>query len=234
MSKRRYFLQYSALFFFLVLTTRAQYRFDLWTTDDGLPQNSVYSITQTPDGYIWLTTLDGLVRFDGVRFTVFNKNNQKNLPGNRFVKFFAEADNTLWICMEESGLVRYRNGEFQTFTTADGLPSNLVHEIQRDADESLLILTDNGTARWRDGRFTIERAEIFRNFKIYLAPSGSRWEMDKNGFRATGKDGRETWFDLPFDAAKISTDRRKLSRLSGEQRFFAATIHSFLFCRERS
>ena len=234
MSKRRYFLQYSALFFFLVLTTRAQYRFDSWTTDDGLPQNSVYSITQTPDGYIWLTTLDGLVRFDGVRFTVFNKNNQKNLPGNRFVKFFAEADNTLWICMEESGLVRYRNGEFQTFTTADGLPSNLVHEIQRDADESLLILTDNGTARWRDGRFTIERAEIFRNFKIYLAPSGSRWEMDKNGFRATGKDGRETWFDLPFDAAKISTDRRKLSRLSGEQRFFAATIHSFLFCRERS
>ena len=140
---------------------RAQYRFDSWTTDDGLPQNSVYSITQTPDGYIWLTTLDGLVRFDGVRFTVFNKNNQKNLPGNRFVKLFAEADNTLWICMEESGLVRYRNGEFQTFTTADGLPSNRVQEIQKDADESLLILTDNGTARWRDGRFTIERAEIF-------------------------------------------------------------------------
>ncbi len=62
-----------------VLFTQAQYRFDSWTTDDGLPQNSVYSITQTTDGYLWFTTLDGLVRFDGVRFKVFNKGNSPNL-----------------------------------------------------------------------------------------------------------------------------------------------------------
>ncbi len=55
----------------------AQYRFDQWTTDQGLPQNSVNSILQTVDGYIWFTTLDGLVRFDGVKFTVFNKSNRK-------------------------------------------------------------------------------------------------------------------------------------------------------------
>ncbi len=71
---------------------QAQYRFDSWTADNGLPQNSVYSIQQTPDGYLWLTTLDGLVRFDGVRFTVFNKSNSKGLTTNRFTSLLAETD----------------------------------------------------------------------------------------------------------------------------------------------
>lgn len=186
---------------------QAQYRFDSWTTDNGLPQNSVYSIVQTADGYIWLTTLDGLVRFDGVRFTVFNKSNWKNLPSNRFIKLFAEADNTLWICTEESGLVRYRNGEFQTFTTADGLPSNNLREVLKDTDGSLLIFTENGIARFRDNRFSIERKQDFRDYKIYITPSGTRWEMDKNGLRATNRNGGETRYDLPFDTQNISADR---------------------------
>ncbi len=207
MSKRGYFFQCAACLLFLVLMARAQYRFDSWTTENGLPQNSVYSILQTADGYIWLTTLDGLVRFDGVRFTVFNKSNWKNLPSNRFIKLFAEADNTLWICTEESGLVRYRNGEFQTFTTADGLPSNNLREVLQDTDGSLLIFTENGIARFRDNRFSIERKQDFRDYKIYIAPSGTRWEMDKDGLRATGKDGREMRYDLPFDANNIASDR---------------------------
>ena len=123
-------------------TVSAQYRFDSWTTDNGLPQNSVLSILQTRDGYLWLTTYDGLVRFDGVRFTIFNKGNSKGLAGNRLRSLFAEADDTLWLG-EDSGLVRFRNGQFQTFTTADGLPSNEVNGVLRDLDGSLLILMPN-------------------------------------------------------------------------------------------
>jgi len=199
-------LQCAVYIFLLACFAKAQYRFDSWTTDNGLPQNSIYSILQTPDGYIWLTTLDGLVRFDGVRFTVFNKSNQKNLPSNRFVKLFAEADGTLWICTEESGLVRFSGGEFQIFTTADGLSSNYVYEIQKDTDGSLLIFTQNGIVRFRDNRFSIEGQRDFRDYKIYVAPSGVFWEMDKNGLRAIGKDGRETRYDLPFDIQKLSPD----------------------------
>ena len=95
-----------------LMTVHAQYRFDHWTADNGLPQNSVYSILQTPDGYLWLTTLDGLVCFDGVKFTVFNRSNAKGLLNNRFVKLFAEADGTLWISTADSGLMRFRNGQF--------------------------------------------------------------------------------------------------------------------------
>src|SRR5438128_234570 len=54
-------------------SAEAQYRFEHWDTHNGLPQISVVAITQTPDGYLWMATRDGLVRFDGIRFTVFNK-----------------------------------------------------------------------------------------------------------------------------------------------------------------
>jgi len=89
----------------------AQYRFDQWTADNGLPQNSVTSIAQTADCYLWLTTNDGLVRFDGVRFTVFNKGNSPNLPNNRLRKMLADG-NDLWILTEENNPVRFRGGEF--------------------------------------------------------------------------------------------------------------------------
>src|SRR6266481_5950090 len=53
------------------------YLFDIWTTDNGLPQNSINAILQTKDGYLWLATFDGLVRYDGVKFMVFNTANTK-------------------------------------------------------------------------------------------------------------------------------------------------------------
>src|SRR4051812_4409979 len=75
----------SALFFAgFASRAVAQYRFDSFTTDNGLPQNGVRGIAQTPDGYLWFTTFDGLVRFDGVKFTVFDKNNSDGIFSNRF------------------------------------------------------------------------------------------------------------------------------------------------------
>src|SRR5687768_6375670 len=103
-------------------TVSAQYRFDIWDTEDGLPQNTVYAMTQTRDGYLWLTTYDGLVRFDGVRFTVFDKSNTPGINSNRFTCIYEDTDGVLWIGTEYGGLVRYASGEFKTFT--DGLPNN--------------------------------------------------------------------------------------------------------------
>ena len=84
-------------FFIPSPVAQAQYRFDNWTTDNGLPQNSVYAITQTRDGYIWLTTSDGLVRFDGVRFTVFDQSNTRGITSNRLTDLYEDPEGTLWI-----------------------------------------------------------------------------------------------------------------------------------------
>ena len=73
----------------------AEYRFDSWTTDNGLPQNGLREITQTPDGYLWFTTFDGLVRFDGVKFKTFNKGNTKGILNSRFMRLNSDKDGTL-------------------------------------------------------------------------------------------------------------------------------------------
>ena len=79
---------------------RSQLRFDSLTTDNGLPQNSVFAIHQTRDGYLWLTTLDGLVRFDGLKFTVFNSGNTDGIQSNRFTCLYEDDEAALWIGTE--------------------------------------------------------------------------------------------------------------------------------------
>ena len=78
------------------LTIISQYTADSWRTDDGLPQASVGAVAQTADGYIWLATEEGLVRFDGVRFTVFDTTNSA-LTDNYISGLLAARDGALWI-----------------------------------------------------------------------------------------------------------------------------------------
>ncbi|MGH9871871.1 MAG: ligand-binding sensor domain-containing protein, partial [Pyrinomonadaceae bacterium] len=92
------------------------YQFDHWTTDDGLPQNAVNAILQTRDGYLWLATYDGLVRFDGLKFTVFNRGNTKGIGGNRFDMLFEDRQAVLWAVTDENWLVKYEAGVFTTYT----------------------------------------------------------------------------------------------------------------------
>ncbi|MFP2931344.1 two-component regulator propeller domain-containing protein [Pyxidicoccus sp. 3LG] len=90
----------------------SQYSQDSWRGDDGLPQNSLLSLAQTRDGYVWLGTWEGLVRFDGARFLVFDKKNTPELR-NHIIKALAEdASGTLWVGTEQ-GLVAYRAGRFE-------------------------------------------------------------------------------------------------------------------------
>src|ERR1041385_6495648 len=69
---------------------RHRYLIDSWQTDQGLPQNSVTSMAQSHDGYLWLATFNGLVRFDGVRFTVFNSHNNPAMESSRVVRVWED------------------------------------------------------------------------------------------------------------------------------------------------
>src|SRR5262245_12121647 len=84
-----------------------------WTARDGLPVNSINALLQTRDGYIWAATFDGLVRFDGVRFTVYNSANAPGLPSNRIVALFEARDGAIWLTTEQSQLVRFHRGRFE-------------------------------------------------------------------------------------------------------------------------
>jgi len=105
-----------------VFDAHAQYRFDHWTTDNGLPQNAVHGMLQTHDGYMWFTTYDGLVRFDGVRFTVFNKTNSPGVPSNLFNVVYEDRFGDLWSTLASGGVVRMHQGRFTAYGKGEGLP----------------------------------------------------------------------------------------------------------------
>src|SRR5271170_441919 len=84
-----------------------QYTRAVWTQAEGLPQDTIRAITQTPDGYLWLGTEEGLARFDGYDFITFNKD-RGDLPSNSITALAPGRDGVLWIGTA-SGLASYRN-----------------------------------------------------------------------------------------------------------------------------
>ena len=161
-----------------------QFRFDNWTTEQGLPQNSVLALTQTRDGYLWLATLDGLVRFDGVRFSVFNRHNTPQLPSNRLRALYCTPDGVLWVGTEE-GLLRLQAGQFTAFSTHDGLPHNQIEDLQDDGRGGLLVRTMHGYAHWQNGRFVADAEAAGEDqARLLLAREGTRWTLDQQGLHA--------------------------------------------------
>lgn len=136
-----------------ITAAKAQYRIDQWTADDGLPQNSVYGITQTRDGYLWLATVDGLARFDGARFTIFNKSNSPGIINNRFISLFESTNGDLWAGTEESGIVRFHGGRFEHFGAEAGVPQSVVWiESDANVDGRAIFHAPDRTVRFLDGK----------------------------------------------------------------------------------
>jgi ligand-binding sensor domain-containing protein/signal transduction histidine kinase len=134
-----------------------QYNQVVWTAANGLPQNSISSIIQTRDGYLWLGTEEGLVRFDGRSFTVFDKSNNKVLGNNSIESLLESRDGSLWIGTNGGGLSRYKDGIFTTYTSQNGLSENYIGLIYEGRDGSVWISTNGdvgGLNRFKDGEFT--------------------------------------------------------------------------------
>jgi PAS domain S-box-containing protein len=129
------------------------YAHDIWQVENGLPQDAVQTITQTTDGYIWLGTEEGLVRFDGARFTVFNRKNTPALKESYVRVLFPDPDGALWIGGRSSGLTRLLNGQFRNFGIKDGLLPGEVTAIARDSRGILWVGTNAGLSRLQGERF---------------------------------------------------------------------------------
>lgn len=134
----------------------AQEPFDTWTVRDGLPQSSVNDIRQTRDGYLWLATYGGLVRFDGVRFVVFDR----ATPGIGSIRILAlheDRAGTLWAGTDDGVLLRYRDGRFTTFDRSAGFYAPNVLRIDEGSDGALWVTSVGRVTRFDGARF-----EVFR------------------------------------------------------------------------
>jgi signal transduction histidine kinase/streptogramin lyase len=170
-------------------TPMASYGRQSWGMENGLPQNTVQALAQTPDGFIWLGTEVGLVRFDANTFQVFDKNTQPALPGNDVRCLLATKDGALWIGTSE-GLARWKDGAVASFTSKDGLPENGIVRLQPNGRGGIWIETAGGSVEYDSGRFTHAPAESdaprdAAEFQAAL-PSGVRAVANKRTIELTG------------------------------------------------
>ena len=166
----------------------------MWLTENGLPQNTVHAIAQTSDGYIWIGTEEGLARFDGIKLTVFDKQNTPEIKSNYIRSLLADRQGALWIGTAQ-GLVRMQQGKFTLFTSNDGLPSETIQAIYEDRESNLWVATANGLALLKSGgltRFTTRERLISGSIQALLEDSdGAFWIATPYGVGRI-KDGQFT------------------------------------------
>ncbi len=112
-----------------------------WNSDNGLPQNSVNDIAQTKDGYLWFATFDGLVRFNGSQFVVYNQSNIKLLKTNRISALSIDSSGGLWVGTESGQILVYKQNRFIDFTDKLNTKEFSVSHIQTLSNGDICIVT---------------------------------------------------------------------------------------------
>lgn len=155
----------------------SQYVHTAWDTDDGLPQLSVYGIAQSRDGYLWIGTQEGLARFDGIRFVVFDTGNVAGITSNWFSALCRDREAGIWAATLGPELVHIGKGEPQVFSVADKLPRCRVWGITQDQDGVLWLATDAGLTRFDAGRTVLPDAEGKREpaGSVGIGTGGALW-----------------------------------------------------------
>ena len=159
-----------------------EYLTDVWTADDGLPDSSVTAVAQTPDGYLWIGTYNGLARFDGMRFVTFDPANTPALAHARVRTLSVDDQGTLWINTFDGSMTSLRQGTFaREWTGAEGL----------DPDVTLVSSQSNRVT------FLLHRGLLRR--RPQSDPAGIGWEdlIPTNrsvGTLCVGDGGGTIWY----------------------------------------
>ena len=160
----------------------------VWDTDAGLPQSSVTSIAQTPDGYLWVGTLHGgLARFDGERFVNFHPGNTPELQSIEIEKLLVDAQGTLWVGTVEGALISYRDGRFRFERQSRETPGAWLNEIVSATPDSVVLSSvygwlfegrrEHGTNDWT----TLERQDGDANCSPCRDRHGTIWDRALDG-----------------------------------------------------
>jgi len=135
-----------------------QYMQTSWTSESGLPQNSVQAIAQTKDGYLWFGTQEGLTRFDGVHFVTYTRHNAPGLASSNIQALAASQDGSLWVGTD-SGLSHYipaampgDTGTFTVLTTRNGLAGDNITALLEDHEDGLWVGSSQGLNRIVNGK----------------------------------------------------------------------------------
>jgi ligand-binding sensor domain-containing protein/signal transduction histidine kinase len=170
-----------------------------WQSQDGLPEETVQAFAQTPDGYLWVGTSGGLLRFDGARFHLFAHENTPAFGENSVFCLLAGHDGSLWIGTDGSGLIEWRDGEFHAYPVTQGETSDFVRALAEDHIGLLWVATDDGLFWAKNGR--LERADkplglpIFNVHAVMEDRAGRIWVGGSRLYSL--KNGHAQEYSLP-------------------------------------
>ena len=170
----------------------------MWTTDEGLPQATIASLLQTRDGYLWIGTEEGLARFDGVRFLVFNSRTVPAFRDSHILALLEDRAGNLWIGTNGGGLLRHRNGSFAPVDTADA-STDFVYSLHEDRAGKVWVGARGGMAQ-------VSGAQLTRNTNPAVE-GRTIWSIheDRDGVLWLGTD---THGLIRIDAARAMTYRK--------------------------
>jgi ligand-binding sensor domain-containing protein/signal transduction histidine kinase len=182
---------------------------DAWSTEQGLPGSVVISMIQTRDGYLWLGTQHGLVRFDGIQPTPFDEENTPGLNNDQIDYLFQDSHSNLWIGTDAGGVALETNGRIQNFTIGrNGQEGRLMSACEDATGAVWLYTADAHLARYQDGKMEI----LDFNFK---SPAVCRMMVaEKSGPLWIGED----WGMFSFRPANFKPPAFAVEQLIRAQR----------------
>ena len=156
---------------------------DSWSVEEGLPDNELNAVLQTRDGYLWIGTQHGLVRFDGNQFTTFDEMNTPGLKSDEIVFLYEDLQTNLWIGTQSSGLAVIRNGRIQSFEaeTANAGPATFARYDMGGLEFSL----ENGIALYHDGKMSFTPNAIspqlyfMASHRLIPSRDGGMWQLSE-------------------------------------------------------
>ncbi len=162
-----------------------------WQVEQGLPQNKVTAVVQTRDGYVWVGTYNGLARFDGVRFTVFDDNNTPELRSSRITSLFEADDGTLWIGTESGDVSQCKDGRFAAVPLRANWRGGKIYAISSDEAGDVWLMNETGElARVRDGQVLNPAAGVITKVVALTRSANGEILVDREGRVSLLKQGQ--------------------------------------------
>ena len=210
-----------------------QYGIDVWDAKNGLSAYAIHSIVQTHDGYLWLATDIGLIRFDGVRFKIFNSENTKELGTNDISTLAEDHDGNLWIGTKNSGLCKLSKGSFTLYDTTSGLAGNDVYALYVDSQNVLWVGLGNALAKCENGVLTVVMRTTVPVASFYEDSSRTLWAGESVLFRKEGSGESFTSYP-PRENSLLSMTQDNagyfwIGRVSGLYHFDGASAGRFVW-----
>lgn len=175
----------------------SSYFVDVWTSHDGLPHNSISDIAQTEDGYLWFATWEGVARYNGRQFTLFDRNNDTHMQDSGSKVLTPEEGNKLWVAGARGSLVTRLGKNWRSNPSASGL----INDVLIDSDKNLWIAVESLGVIFRP---YLQDDQYGEDEWLLQDVSAYRLVENHEGIHAGTADG--LYYLTPTTAKKIESD----------------------------